>query len=53
MSMPGYDHALLTGVPLTDPEVKRTIGLLRKNGRMLSHIAGELENLITEQYQLL
>jgi len=38
-------------VPLTDPQVKRTVGLLRKNGRTLSHIASELENLIIEQYQ--
>ncbi|WP_187499754.1 LysR family transcriptional regulator [Pantoea agglomerans] len=53
MSMPGYDHALLMAVPLTDPQVKRTVGLLRKNGRSLSHIAGELENLIIEQYQRL
>ncbi|SUB16878.1 HTH-type transcriptional regulator gltC [Pantoea agglomerans] len=53
MSMPGYDHALLMAVPLTDPQVKRTVGLLRKNGRTLSHIAGELENLIIEQYQRL
>ncbi|MGK3141294.1 LysR family transcriptional regulator [Pantoea sp. C2G6] len=53
MSMPGYDHALLTAVPLTEPEVKRTLGLLRKSGRTLSHIAGELENLIIEQYQRL
>jgi len=51
MSMPGYDHAMLMAVPLTDPEVKRTVGLLRKNGRTLSHIASELENLIIEQYR--
>lgn len=53
MSLPGYEHALLTAVPLTDPPVKRTVGLLRKNGRILSHIASELENLIIEQYQRL
>jgi len=29
------------------------VGLLRKNGRILSHIASELENLIIEQYQRL
>jgi len=51
MSMPTAGHSALTAVPLTDPAVKRTVGLLRKNGRTLSHVAGELEALIIEQYQ--
>ncbi|WP_313752291.1 LysR family transcriptional regulator [Mixta calida] len=50
MSMPSSGHSALTSVPLTDPVVKRTVGLLRKNGRMVSHIARELENLLIEQY---
>jgi len=51
MSMPTAGHSALTAVPLTDPAVKRTVGLLRKNGRTLSHVAGELEALIIERYQ--
>lgn len=51
MSMPASGHSALTQVPLTDPVVKRTVGLLRKSGRTLSHIAAELENTIIEQYR--
>ncbi|MGQ8773843.1 LysR family transcriptional regulator [Serratia sp. NA_112.1] len=50
MSMPGADHSVLTHLPLTDPVVKRTVGLIRRSGRMQSYLAAELEKLITEQY---
>ncbi|MDI3439679.1 LysR family transcriptional regulator [Erwinia aphidicola] len=50
MSMPRSGHSVLTQLALTDPVVKRTVGLIRRNGRMQSWLATELENLITEQY---
>jgi DNA-binding transcriptional LysR family regulator len=47
MSMPSSSgHHDLMGVPLTDPIVTRTMGLLHKNGRALSHLAEELKALI-------
>ena len=50
MSMPASEHSVLTSVPLVDPVVKRTVGLIRRGGRMQSFVAAELEKLITEQY---
>lgn len=50
MSMPASEHSVLTHLPLVDPVVKRTVGLIRRNGRMQSYVAAELERLITEQY---
>ncbi len=50
MSMPSSGHSVLVQLPLTDPVVKRTVGLLRRSGRIQSYIAAELEKLITEQY---
>ena len=41
---------MLTSVPLVDPVVKRTVGLIRRGGRMQSFVAAELEKLIAEQY---
>ena len=51
MSMPTSEHTLLTHLPLMAPEVKRTVGLLRRRGRIQSYIAAELEKQITEQYR--
>lgn len=53
MSMPQSEHSALTKVVLTEPVVTRTVGLLRKNGRVLSHVAQELETMIIEQYRAL
>lgn len=50
MSMPSSEYSVLTSVPLTDPVVRRTVGLIRRSGRMQSYLAAELEKLITEQY---
>lgn len=52
MSMPRAEHSFLAHVPLTEPVVKRTVGLIRQSGRIQSYIAVELEKLITERYQL-
>ena len=51
MSMPTSEHTLLTPLPLVAPEVKRTVGLIRRRGRIQSYIAAELEKQITEQYR--
>ncbi|MCW1833290.1 LysR family transcriptional regulator [Pantoea ananatis] len=50
MSMPSSGHSVLVHLPLTDPVVKRTVGLIRRSGRIQSYIAAELEKLITERY---
>ena len=51
MSMPHSEHSFLTHIPLTEPEVKRTVGLIRRSGRIQSWIAAELETLITARYR--
>lgn len=51
MSMPHAEHSILTQIPLTEPEVKRTVGLIRRSGRIQSWIAAELETLITARYR--
>ena len=51
MSMPTSEHTQLTHLPLVAPEVKRTVGLIRRRGRIQSYIAAELEKQITEQYR--
>lgn len=50
MSMPASGHSLLTQLPLTHPVVTRSVGLIRRRGRIQSYVAAELEKLITEQY---
>ncbi|WP_034948476.1 LysR family transcriptional regulator [Erwinia oleae] len=50
MSVPFSGHHALTRLLLTDPVVKREMGLLRRSGRTPSHIAGELARLIIEQH---
>lgn len=50
MAMPGSHHPILTRVQLTDPLVQREVGLLKRAGRTLSHVACELENLIIEMH---
>ncbi|EMA2377779.1 LysR family transcriptional regulator, partial [Klebsiella pneumoniae] len=49
-SMPAGEHSVLRAVPLTDPVVTRTVGLIRLSGRIQSYVAAELEKLIIEQY---
>ncbi|MFX2593021.1 LysR family transcriptional regulator, partial [Enterobacter roggenkampii] len=51
MSMPTSEYTPLTHLPLVAPEVKRTVGLIRRRGRIQSYIAAELEKEITERYR--
>ncbi|MNL24994.1 HTH-type transcriptional regulator GltC [compost metagenome] len=48
MAMPGEDHPILTRVPLTDPQVMRSVGLIKRRGRTLTPAALELERLVVE-----
>ncbi|AVJ19219.1 LysR substrate-binding domain-containing protein [Serratia rhizosphaerae] len=50
MSMPPAEHSVLMQLPLTEPAVTRTVGLLKRSGRIQSYVAAELEQLITERY---
>ena len=42
LAMPRKGHALLVSVPIVDPEVTRTVGLIRRRGRSLSPAAQHL-----------
>ena len=48
MAMPGPDHPILTRVPLTDPQVMRSVGIIKRRGRTLTPAALELERLVVE-----
>jgi len=50
MSVPAAEHSVLTRLRLTEPVVKRTVGLIHRSGRIQSYIAAELEKLIAERY---
>ena len=46
--MPDSDHPTLACVPLVAPTVMRTLGLIGKRGRPLSHPAQQLYGLIAQ-----
>lgn len=48
MALPMGEHATLTKVPLIEPQVMRSVGLIKRQGRALSPAALELERLILE-----
>ncbi|MFJ4156355.1 LysR family transcriptional regulator [Pseudomonas sp. NPDC089752] len=48
MAMPAADHPILTRVPLTDPEVMRSVGLIKRRGRTLTPAALALERLVVQ-----
>ncbi|WP_449429909.1 LysR family transcriptional regulator [Pseudomonas putida] len=48
MAMPAADHPILTRVPLTDPQVMRSVGLIKRRGRTLTPAALELERLVVQ-----
>jgi DNA-binding transcriptional LysR family regulator len=48
MAMPAADHPLLVSVPLVDPVVVRSIGLIRRKGRSLSPAAQQLYEFLLE-----
>jgi DNA-binding transcriptional LysR family regulator len=48
MAMPAADHPILTRVPLTDPQVVRSVGLIKRRGRTLTPAALELERLVVQ-----
>lgn len=50
MSVPASGQSMLVPLPLTEPVVKRTVGLIHRSGRIQSYIATELEKLIVERY---
>ena len=48
MAMPGPEHPLLISLPLVDPVVTRSVGLIRRRGRSLSPAAQQLYDLFAE-----
>jgi DNA-binding transcriptional LysR family regulator len=48
MAMPAADHPLLVSVELTDPVVRRTMGVIRRRGRSLSPAAQQLHAFLME-----
>jgi len=48
MALPLGEHQWMTSIPLVEPEVLRSVGLIRRRGRLLTPAALELEQLIRE-----
>lgn len=48
MAMPAADHPLLVSIALTDPVVRRTMGVIRRRGRSLSPAAEQLHAFLME-----
>jgi len=46
LAMPADDHPTLVSIPLEEPAVTRTVGLIRRRGRVLSLAAQQLYELI-------
>ncbi len=49
LAMPAPDHPLLVSLTLTDPEVSRHIGLIRRQGRSLSPAAQQLYDCFADE----
>jgi DNA-binding transcriptional LysR family regulator len=48
LAMPPGDHPVLVSIPLAEPAVTRTIGLIRRRGRRLPPAAQELYDMLLE-----
>ena len=48
IAMPAAPHPILVSVPLIEPEVLRSVGLIKRRGRTLTPAAIELEKLVRE-----
>ncbi|MDZ3991946.1 LysR family transcriptional regulator [Pseudomonas sp. Teo4] len=48
MAMPATDHPILTRVALIEPQVMRSVGLIKRRGRTLTPAALALERLVVE-----
>jgi DNA-binding transcriptional LysR family regulator len=46
--MPPGDHPVLVSIPLAEPAVTRTIGLIRRRGRSLPPAAQQLYDMLLE-----
>jgi len=49
LAMPHTSHPILVSIPLVDPVVTRTLGLIRKRGRALSPAAQHLYGFLAEE----
>lgn len=50
LGMPQMGHATLVSVPLVDPPISRTLGLIRRRGRALSAAAQRLYDFILQSH---
>ncbi|WP_236235825.1 LysR family transcriptional regulator [Pseudomonas faucium] len=48
MAMPAADHPILTSVALVEPQVLRSVGLIKRRGRTLTPAALALERLVVD-----
>lgn len=46
IAMPSVDHPVLVSIPLTNPTIVRTIGLIRRRGHALSPAAAKLYDMV-------
>ncbi len=51
LAMPGPDHPTLASVPLTEPEVTRTLGLVYRRGASLSPAAEKFVAILLEKWR--
>ncbi len=49
LAMSGPDHPTLVSIPIVEPKVTRTLGLIRRRGRSLSPAAQELYSLVAAE----
>ncbi|MAW57985.1 MAG: LysR family transcriptional regulator [Oceanospirillales bacterium TMED33] len=48
MAMPRRDHPLLVSVPLTNPDISRVVGLIKKRGKPVEGVAKQLYSTFLE-----
>jgi DNA-binding transcriptional LysR family regulator len=51
LAMPAADHPTLVSVPLTDPQVTRTLGLVYRRGASLSPAAEKFVSILLEKWR--
>ena len=51
LATPAADHPIIRTVPLVEPEISRTIGVVRRHGAILSPVAAQLLEMLLESWK--
>ncbi|MBN8927562.1 MAG: LysR family transcriptional regulator [Rhodospirillales bacterium] len=51
LATPGEEHPIVRSVPLVEPDISRTIGIVRRQGAALSPAAGQFLSLLLETWR--